>query len=700
MMKKIILIIICFAIFGKYINAQGNIQRADNLYLLMSYYSAASEYERLIDTDQDTPALRIRLANSYYRMGEFQKALKYYNYVDLANYDKEDLYNYIQTAKMNEDYSKADVLMHFFCQEFKDNRCTEESFLQQIESLKETVYFNVKPSNLSTEYNDIGVYSSADDEIFIVSDRDAAEFSQYNGKGYFDIFYARKLGKDAYSEPQKLKGEINSKLNEGALCIANGGKRIYFTRNNKNTVNDIHHLAIYIAEINAKGEWGNIRGLSINSDSYSTGHPVLTHDGKKMIFSSTMKGGYGGADLYIADVLDNGDLENVKNLGPKINTPRNELFPWIDNNGHIYFSSDGHVGFGGLDIFIAKMNGEKPTQVINCGININSPQDDFAIMLLEDGKNGYVASNRKTEGSEQYTDNIYKIRLIKEFSEKMVLLEDKIIGQSKDDNLQGIKVEIEDVEENQVYATTTDQDGKYSLFIPERLAKNAQQELQNIQAQKENTTKKKKEVYNINEFGNEQHGNETSTQNAPTTMRITHTGENEDNGSEYKIEDTKNYTVRLQKPGYETKEIPLAQRTVKKSERLPVSIDKLEVGNVLKTTVVYFDLDKYTITNQAKRELDIIVQMMNDNPNMVLETFSYTDCRASEAYNIVLSNNRAKSIISYIQNRIANPNRIFGKGYGPANPIVDCQCHSEQPINCAEEEHRLNRRTEFQIVKI
>jgi len=664
--------------------AQGDIQRADNFYLLMSYYSAAKEYERLLDSNNDTPAMRIRLANSYYRMGEFQKALKYYNYVDLANYDKEDLYNYIQTAKMNEDYSKADVLMHFFCQEFQDTRCTEGTFLQQIEALKETTHFNVKPSNLSSKYNDIGIYSSSDDEIFIISDRVSADRNQFNGKGYFDILYARKLGKDAYSEPQKLKGEINSKLNEGALCVGAGGKRIYFTRNNKNTVNDIHHLSIYIAEINAKGEWGNVRGLSINSDSYSTGHPVLTHDGQKMIFSSTMKGGYGGADLYIADVLEDGDIANVENLGPMINTPRNELFPWIDNNGNIYFASDGHIGFGGLDIFIAKMNGEKVAQVMNCGVNINSPQDDFALMLLEDGKNGYVASNRKSEGNEQYTDNIYKVRLIKEFSEKMVLLKDKIIGQTKEDNLEGVKIEVEDIEKQDVYTTTTDKDGNYALFIPERIVENAKQELKSAQeTTAENPTMKR---------GSEKKGDNKNI--------VTNTEAEEENPEYYISEESKNYTVRIQKPGYETKEIPLAQRTEKPSERLPVSIDKLEVGNILKTTVVYFDLDKYTITNQAKRELDIIVQMMNDNPDMVLETFSYTDCRASEAYNIVLSNNRAKSIIAYIQNRISNPKRIYGKGYGPANPIVDCRCHSDQPINCAEEEHRLNRRTEFQIVKL
>jgi len=411
-MKKIFFI--ASILFGTHGFAQGDIQRANNLYLLMSYWSAALEYERLLDTEYDSPAMRIRLANSYYRMSDFNNALKHYNYVDVANYDKEDLYNYIQTAKMNEDYAKADILMHFFCQEFEDTRCSEEeSLLQHIESLKQTVHFNVRQSSLSGQYNDIGVYPSADDEIYIISDRSSSDISQYNGKGFFDIYHARKLGKDEYSEPKKLKGDINSRLNEGSLCVGAGGKRIYFTRNNKNTVNDMHHLSIYMAEINTKGEWGNIRGLSINSDSYSTGHPVLTHDGKKMIFSSTMKGGYGGSDLYIADVLEDGDIANPQNLGELINTPRNELFPWIDNNGNLYFASDGHAGFGGLDNFIAKMNGSKVAQVMNCGANVNSPQDDFALTLLEDGKNGFVASNRKTDDSEEYIDNVTYQRFLR-----------------------------------------------------------------------------------------------------------------------------------------------------------------------------------------------------------------------------------------------------------------------------------------------
>jgi len=262
----------------------------------------------------------------------------------------------------------------------------------------------------------------------------------------------------------------------------------------------------------------------------------------------------------------------------------------------------------------------------------------------------------------------------------MVLLKDKIIGQSKDDNLEGIKVEIEDVEKKEVYTTTTDKDGNYSMFIPERLIENAQKATKMAGVQSHPHPSTNSQVANINST--------TSSTN------------NNVSDPPSQLDNTKNYTVRIQKPGYETKEIPLTQRTEQQSERLPVSIDKLEVGNILNTTIVYFDFDRYTITNQAKRELDIIVRMMNDNPEMVLETFSYTDCRASETYNITLSNNRAKATIEYIQERISNPKRIYGKGYGQANPIVDCRCHTEQPIDCAEEEHRLNRRTEFKIIKL
>jgi len=691
-MKKTIFLSLCSLITILPLHAQMSTQRADELYLLMSYYQAASEYERLLETQYDTPALRIRLANSYYKIGDFNKALGYYNYVDVANYDKEDLFNYIQTAKMNEDYSKADLLMNFFCQEFEDPRCSNNSSIaQQLETLKNTVYFTVKESNLNTEFNDIGVYPASKEEIYIISDRQSASMSQYNGKGFFDIFYAQKLGKDSYSEPQKITGDINSKLNEGPLCTAAGGKRIYFTRNNKNTVKDIHHLSIYMAEINHKGEWGNIRGLSINSDTYSTGHPVLSADGKKMIFSSTRNGGYGGSDLYIADVLEDGDVNNVTNLGSLINTPRNESFPWIDPNGNLYFASDGHPGFGGLDIFMAKMNGINATEIINCGANINSPQDDFALTLFDDGKTGYMASNRKKDGNEQYRDNLYNVKLIKEITEQMVLFEDKITAQTVDENLEEIRIEIRDPQTDEIYSTTTDKDGNYALYIPKRMLKDIQKTSETAH-NKDNSQEKNGLVE-----PNKNHVNPNNATNKQDAGELVGLDQNETSSDENVAEQ---YTVRVQKPGYETKEIPLEQRVKSANKRIPMSLDKLEVGNVLNTTVVYFDLDRYTITNQAKKELDIIVGMLNDNPNMVLEIFSYTDCRASLMYNLTLSNNRAKATIEYVQARISNPSRIYGKGYGEINPIVDCMCRAEKPIDCSEEEHRLNRRTEFKIIKL
>ncbi len=723
---KNILAIVCFILLSVSVSAQARLKKADDLYNLRSYWSAATQYERLIDSDNDSPAMRIRLANSYYYMGSYTKALEYYNGVNLSEYTKEDLYNYIQAEKMNGDYTKAGELLKHFCGKFSDERCKEyNQSTDYLAELKSNVHFTIRETKLNTDNNEFGAYQFEGNDIYILSDRGTSGFisrkNLYNGKGFLDIYRVQKQGDNTYSKAKKVKGKVNSKLNEGSLFITADGKRVYFTRNNKKATDGLYHLSIYLADINEKGKWVNVRGLSVNSDKHSAGHPVLTKDGKKMIFSSTVEGGYGGSDLYIADVTENGDVTNIRNMGSIINTPRNEFFPWIGSDGNIYFTSDGHPGLGGLDNFVAVMAGPDVFKVVNCGTNVNSPQDDFALTLSEDGKNGYVSSNR-IQGK---GDDIYAVELVNPFP-RMIILTGKTTDLISNNTLGNVRIRLKDPKTGELFETTSGTDGNYSIYVPAASALELDAEKEDYLPKSEKFATADTDLTK-NISLEENRGNtllvhvinkdtKSTVDDAKITVKdktgktIAFTGKTDENGDfRQLLEGTKkgdqlDYRIRVEKTGYATKEVALNHLITMSGEIYhTIDLDKLEIGKDLASMIsispIYFDLNSAKVREDAKIELDKIVQAMNENPTMAIELGSHTDCRSSAKYNLSLSDKRAKASADYIRKRITNPSRISGKGYGESKLINDCACEGKVTSDCTEEEHAVNRRTEFRIVK-
>jgi Tol biopolymer transport system component len=168
------------------------------------------------------------------------------------------------------------------------------------------------------------------------------------------------------------------------------------------------------AKVQPNGNWISNKELSINSTEYSVGHPTLSQDGKWLYFVSDMPGGYGGSDIYMADILPNGELGTPVNLGSTINTEKHEMFPWVSSQGQLFFSSNGLTGLGGLDIFVAQLDEDGKVKAIkHAGPEINSPKDDFGLIFLSDGTNGYFSSNR--DGGKGQ-DDIYSFKLISPFN--------------------------------------------------------------------------------------------------------------------------------------------------------------------------------------------------------------------------------------------------------------------------------------------
>lgn len=720
-----------------FVNGQDSkLRKANENYQLKAYSVAIPQYERLIGSSSETPAMRSNLATSYFLMGDYANAIVHYSVLKPEDFQQEELYNYVQSLQMNGNRQKAQEVAQEFCSKYpSDARC--ESFLKNlnyINSLEKKVHFTVQNSSLSSERNEFGAYTFNDHTYYFLRDVSSSGIQRtnaYNGEGFLDIYTTESTSSDVFSASKSLKGGVNTAYNEGPLFITKDNRRAYYTRNTtgkSKSSNGLVNLRIYYSDINENGKWVNEKELSVNSTDYSVGHPVLSNDGKRMIFASNKPGGFGGSDLYIADVLDNGDIANVKNLGNVINTSRNEFFPWTSSDGNLYFSSDGHAGFGGYDVFVAIMAADEVIKVENCGNGINSLQDDFAMTLKSDGINGYVSSNRQ---SGKGGDDIYGIVLTKPFE---VYMKSRGIVFNKETNepLAGATISVRNKKTGETKEYQTDENGRYDIILPEGTYEIIAEKQRYLPFSTTVTSDKSKGgLTNLDLFLEKDQGTnlvvkvEDKDKKAPMQGALVTIKDNQTNevllkgttDTEGKLNrllsdkfkgDTLDLLIKLEKAGYLSKEIPFnyiidEHGDLDLASFINMAIEKIEVGKDLAVMVelkpIYYDLNSADIRADAKIELDKIIKVMNDNPTMTIELGSHTDCRSSAKYNLTLSDKRARSAADYIQKQISNPNRVSGKGYGESKLLNDCACEGNVQSDCSEEEHAKNRRTEFRIVK-
>ena len=218
------------------------------------------------------------------------------------------------------------------------------------------------------------------------------------GETFFELFYAELDPNGLPGEPESFSTEINSAYHEGPVSFNRSGDRIFFTRTNtrrgvrRSDNRGRSGLKIYEAQ-RGLFDWENVQELPFNNDEFSCMHPALSADETKLFFASNRPGGYGGMDLYVVEWMNGGWSEPI-NLGPEVNTSKNEAFPFQHESGVLFFASDGHQGFGGLDIFMIDMSGRRWSSVFNLGAPFNSTVDDLGLVLLPDGQSGYFTSSR------------------------------------------------------------------------------------------------------------------------------------------------------------------------------------------------------------------------------------------------------------------------------------------------------------------
>jgi outer membrane protein OmpA-like peptidoglycan-associated protein len=731
-MKKTIILLTILAVSNSLISQVSTKEtKGTKYYNNFTFDKSIEKLEEVGIENLTTNGLR-NLADAYRYTHKTIESENYYSVLVTKPDNKaEDLLMYSEMLEMNKKHNEAELWMDKFHVRLKEDSRGKEYAAKKGEYKKlqiDNQKFEIFNLDINTNKEDFGPAFYINKVVFASSRKNNFAIKRiwnWNNYPFLNIYEADLTENKKLENVNRLSKKINKKYHEGPASFSEDGKLMIFTRNNyeEKSINGETKLTMFYREKDEEGEWGDIIPFNFNNKEYSVGHPALSPDGKTLYFASDMPGGIGSTDLYKIERKDNSWTIPV-NLGNVINSEGKEMFPFYHKNDMLFFASEGHVGLGGLDIFISKI-GEDGSygEIMNLGYPLNDSKDDFGFILDKEQNFGFFSSNRDGGNG---SDDIYAFNLLKPF---VFCKEIKGLALDNDNNtLPGTEViltnnagdviAIDTVGENAAYSFCVEP-GDYIIkgtktnYFDGTNSANPNKESQPITANVilENIpdfdlyaliTDKKTElplqdvkVILINNLTNTK-----DTINTPSS------GDFKRPILDKKINDNISYQLVLEKEGYLSKTV-----TYNKKLETPglykvdadLAMEPLEVGGDLSKLIeinpIYFDLNKSFIRPDAAIELDKIVAVMNEYPGMYIELGSHTDCRASKSYNEALSDRRAKSSAKYIASKITKPERIYGKGYGEELLINHCECEGAKKVPCTEDEHQVNRRTEFKIIK-
>ena len=552
------------------------------------------------------------------------------------------------------------------------------------------------------------------------------------------------------AESEIFSKTLNTKFHEGPATFSKDFSRIIFTRNNYNagekraSEDNITKLKLYSAE-NVNGGWGEVTELPFNNDEFSTAHPSLSKDGKLLYFASDRAGGFGGMDIWVVEYKNN-NWGTPKNLGKNVNSKGVEAFPFVDDKGNLYYSSDSWGGEGGLDLFFVEMkNGIDANKPIALGEPFNSPNDDFGIITDGNRKTGYFSSDRKQgedddiyrfsreAGTSSYdcremTVNIFDPETKEPIADTNVEINpDGRTSEKKKTDKNGILKFC--IEQNLDYSIKIGKEGYITNFIGYSTKGEADDEpsrleipLMKVQIgelepepqaviekvvepassapvyKPESLTKEKSLLKGIVKTEVEKIPIEgvlvTFKNDCDNSTQQIMTGP--DGVYAFNMTDGCDYTLEVSKDGYGTNVNKIKKVKKGKAKEISLGLGLFKEGDLITMDNIYYDSNKAGIRKDAARELDKLVATLQKFPSMVIELGSHTDSRGEAQDNVNLSEKRAQVAVDYIAKKGIDKSRMLAKGYGESDLVNTCV----DGVSCTEAEHQKNRRTTVKIIKV
>ncbi len=577
-----------------------------NIYFLYGeIYAQTNNYKKIEEiyteaADQQgekEPLFYLLLGNTQKYLGEYDKALN--------NYKK-----YLAHPLKNPKYVphvKKDMASCEYAKKGKNN----------------PVPFN--PVNLgagvNSKYSEYLPSLNAEENIIVFTRRVPGQFSYGQEANQQEDFYWSHKNGSKWGKASALGGDVNTDGNEGAQALSANGKYLFFTACHRE--DGLGGCDIYLTRLE-NGRW--LKPMNLGSPvntKYWESQPSISPDSKTLYFTSDRPGGYGKLDLW-KSTIKNGKFSEPVNLGPIINTPYNEASPFIHlDNKTLYFSSTGHLGYGGYDIFVSKkINDSTWTKPKNLGYPINTEKDENSLIVNAKGTTAYYASDKKGGYGQM---DLYSFSLYKEARPTPVSYFKGIITDKDNKKPLSARFELIDLSTDSTIITSfSDKNtGSFLICIPTGI---------NYAL---NVSKDGYVFYSDNFFLE----NDTET--------------------------TKPFIKNIQ-------------------------LTKIKTGAKLVLNNIFFDTDSYVLKQESNTELHKLIDFLNKNKSIKIEIGGHTDNRGSKEHNKELSENRAKSVYTYLINKGIGSNRLSYKGYGDQFPIAD---------NNTAEGQAKNRRTEFKIIE-
>ena len=634
-------------------------KKAKQNFELGEYEWTIREVKPLAQRSYRTAETNYFVAESYRLSNRIQFATPFYLIAKEKGYEDKNInLNLAYAAKANGKYADAKK----YLKEFIDSKPSRELVVKaeiELDNLPAVEEYNKKPSPVkiqglvgNTNQAEFGPIKMGDDLILTSSKKPL--IYKNNGLPFLGLYKAH-LKKPGEIEKLELFSPnlLDANANEGTPAFSKEGNLMVFARGNSGKSKDPSpDVDLYIST-KRDGNWSTPERLAISDSIGWDGSPAFSRDGKTLYFSSNRRGGKGGLDLYRAPMDNSGRFGRPINLGSTINTRGNEIFPYVSEDGKLYFSSDGHPSLGGLDIFVASRSGDE-IQIEHLGIPVNSVGDDFGL-FLSDVTQGYFSSNRVGGKGD---DDIYYFE-----------------STGSEDRWWS----------NEITITESTEPAKVALYHLRTQILNA----------------RNKPIANakvgIKRNGEIQPVMFTDAKGYLDIIDLNPADQISFNASKEK------FLTKRSEFLMDGRDIP---KQLLKKELTDTTFDHKiilgqaevgeEIGALFDVNPIYYDLDKSTIRPDAAVELDKIVQVLKDNTDISIELGSHTDARASASYNMKLSQRRAESAVKYIIEHGIEAARIKAKGYGETQLINGCS----DGVDCSEEAHQENRRTEFKITDL
>jgi peptidoglycan-associated lipoprotein len=609
-------------------------------YKAENYFFAIEHYKKALRVDKKDTQLPFLIAECYRLANEIKNADIWYARAIKAGVSNDSIHiHYGTILRALERYPEAIEQYQAYLRYVPQNAYTkwliESCKLAQTWLDKPARYTVENLQRFNTKNSEFGITPMKYNAVLLSSTRpDAMGVKLYGrlGEDFSDLFESYVDGQNKWTKLRPVPGMVNTLGNDATPCLTAEGNTLYFTRcSPKNGSCRIFKTT------RTNAGWAEPVLVPIMSDTVDVGHPAVTTNEDKMYFvASNAEGGYGGKDIWFMNRSEDDTWEEPVNLGPTVNTERDEMFPYIHASDTVlFFASDGHPGMGGLDVFRSVGGGSDWEQAENMRNPINSGADDFGITVNEKITSGFLASSRV---GGRGSDDIY----VWNFIPYRVTLSGKVYDDTTGKVIPKAQLRLV-LEDSSYFETNSDSLGQYYFKIREdvhyRLEASVAKE--NIPYQWHAAPKQRLLYYQ--------------------TDSTFHT---------FQTKDDTDWNIDLPMRLVPTEEIRLSD--------------------------IMYDYDKSSLRPESVMALDSLINFLNKSPNVSIAIHSHTDSRGSDSYNLALSQRRAQSVVDYLISKGISSQRLIAQGHGESRLINRCKDKAE----CDEAEHQLNRRTAFSITAI